>query len=95
MVLIINDKENKLEGVNWPNLVIFDDPCKVKTYKRGSYVVVMLGASVEDDGKLSGYDYMFEELLITLDVIAIITTADSEKLAELCEHYHIPLISVR
>ncbi len=94
MVLIISDRENNIRSDGNPNLVIFDGPCKVKTYKEGPFVILLLGARVEEDGRLSGYDYLFEELLLTLEVIAVIATEKSQKLIEICSRYHVPLIEV-
>ena len=93
MILIINNKNKTPDIEANPNVIIFDELCKIKKYNQQPYVILLLDIEIDKDGILVGYDYFFEELLIMLDVVAIITTKYSEKLQELCHYYKIPLIN--
>ncbi|MCK9537358.1 MAG: hypothetical protein M0R05_07265 [Bacilli bacterium] len=93
MILIINNKDKLLDIEADPRLIVFEDLCKIKKFNQEPYVILLLDVEIDKAGILSGYVYLFEELFITLDIVAVISTKHSKKLQELCQYYKIPLIN--
>jgi len=92
MILIIDNREQKLDIKANDKLKVIDDLCKIKKFEQRPYALLLLDVEVDGEGIIKGYNYYFEELLISLDIIAIITTKTSQKLQEICDYYKIPLI---
>ena len=94
MFIIFNTNEEKIKLHNAEDCIIFDDICNVKYLKDDDYILIIIDSVINEEGMLSNYDFVFEEILITLNVKMIITNIVSDKLRDITDFYKIPLVEV-
>jgi hypothetical protein len=93
MILIINhDKELNL--YNNKHFVVLKDICEIKHLKDEEYTVLLLDVDINDDGIIKELSSFFEEIIITLKVLAIISNKVNEKLREICSFHKISLLEI-
>ena len=95
MILIIqNDYLNT--SISIPDkFQIFKSICDVKTYREDTYTIVLVDINVSDDGVVEKYNFAFEELIVSLNVVTVISNKGSMKLQEVCNYYKIPLLVIK
>lgn len=91
MVLIIN-KDSTNINYNDENMIVLRSVCDLKTYECTSYTIVLIDIEIDDEGIVEKYNFSFEEIIITLDVVAVITNKKSNTLQEICNYHKIPLL---
>lgn len=94
MVLIIQDENTNVKFNDPYKFVFLKSACDLKTYRNGSYIIMLINIDVDDEGIVEKYDFHFEELIASLNVIAVITNKDSEKLREICTYYKLSLLQM-
>jgi len=93
MVLILNHEQ----GINLFNnqyFVVLKDLCEIKHLDDKEYTVLLLNIKINEDGLLEDFHYFFEEIVITLKVVAVITDHPHEKLREICAFHNISLLEI-
>lgn len=93
MVLIINHGRN-LEFLNAEQFVVLRDICELKKLQDAEYTVLLLDVDITDEGIIKELSAFFEEIVISLRVLAVITTRKSEKLREICSFHQISLLEI-
>jgi hypothetical protein len=93
MILIIQN-DNASNIYNNKDFFVLKDICKIKELKNPPYTVLLIDIMVDDDGLLEHFNYFFEEIIISLDCIAVITSKPSEKLREICDFHKISLLEI-
>lgn len=93
MVLIINH-DRKLNFLNDEKFVVLKDICELKNLQDEEYTVLLLDVDITDDGIIKELSCFFEEIVITLRVLAVITTKANEKLREICNFHKISLLEI-
>ena len=94
MFLVFNTNNDKLKIYNSNNFIVFDDVCSVKYLKDDEYILIIIDKDIEENGIMRDYNFLFEEILISINVKMIITNVKSEKLQEITDFYKIPLIVI-
>lgn len=94
MFIIFNTNNNKIKLYNADNCIIFDDICSLKYLENDEYILILIDSEVEENGVLKDYNFLFEEILISINVKSVITNTVSEKLHEITNFYKIPLIEI-
>ena len=94
MFLVFNTNNDKLKIYNSNNCIVFDDVCSVKYLKDDEYILIIIDKDIEENGIMRDYNFLFEEILISINVKMIITNVKSEKLQEITDFYKIPLIVI-
>lgn len=95
MFLVFNTESDKLKIYNEKNYIVFDDVCNVKYLKEDEYILIIIDKEFEENGIMRDYNFVFEEILISVNVKMIITNVDSSKLQEITDFYKIPLIVIK
>lgn len=95
MFIIFNTNSEKIKLYNAEDCIIFEDICNIKYLEDKDYILIIIDSDIDDNGVLQNYDFVFEEILITLNVKMIITNIVSEKLHEITDFYKIPLIELK
>ena len=93
MVLIINHGRH-LNFWNDEKFVVLKDICELKKLQDEEYTVLLLDVDINDEGIIKELSCFFEEIIISLRVLAVITTKTSEKLREICSLHNIPLLEI-
>lgn len=93
MVLIINHCRN-LNFLNNEKFVVLKDVCELKHLHDEDYTVLLLDVDINEDGIIRELSCFFEEILITLRVLAVITTKANDKLREICSFHKISLLEI-
>jgi len=94
MFIIFNTNNEKVKLYNAEDCIVFEDICNIKYLENKDYILIVIDSDIDDDGVLKNYDFVFEEILITLTVKMIITNIASDKLRDITDFYKIPLIEV-
>lgn len=94
MLLVIQNKESNTSIYGNENIVVLKSVCDLKTYRTGQYTILLVDIEIDENGVISKYNFAFEELIITLNVISIITNKSSSQLQNICNYYNIPLIEL-
>lgn len=95
MILIIQNGDTNTSFSIPEKFLVFKKICDVKTYGKEPYTIVLVDINVNDEGVVEKYNFMFEELIISLDVVTVITNKQSFKLQEICNYYKIPLLELK
>jgi hypothetical protein len=93
MVLIINHKQG-VNLYNYQHLVVLKDICEIKTLADTEYTVLLLDTHINEDGVIEELKCFFEEIVISLKVVAVITNKKNPKLQEICEFHQISLVEI-
>ncbi|MDD4000984.1 MAG: hypothetical protein PHX62_08870 [Bacilli bacterium] len=91
MVLIVHH-DKYLNLFNNEQFVVLNDICELKHFKEAEYTVLLLDVDINDDGILKELNCFFEEIVISLKIIAIITNKTNEKLREICSFHKLSLL---
>jgi hypothetical protein len=93
MILILNhDRDFNL--YNNKQFIRLKDACDIKKLEDGQYTVLMLDTEINNEGIIEELSMFFEELIISVNVVAVITTKASEKLREICNFHNISLLEI-
>ena len=92
MILIIQDEKSKLRFNDCSKFIQFKSICNVKTYSNIPYTILLIDININDEGVVEEFNFLFEELLISLDIVAVISNRYNNKLNEICSDYRVPLI---
>lgn len=91
MIIIIQNADN-LNLFNNQAFIELKDICQIKTFKEEPYTILLLNTKIADDGMVENFNFFFEEILITLSVVAVMTNTKSDKLREVCNFHQISLL---
>lgn len=95
MFVIFNGDNRKINLYNADGCVIFDDVCSLKYLNDDDYILILLDTVIEEDGSMKDYNFIFEEIIITINVKMIITNIENDKLKDISSFYKIPLIELK
>ena len=93
MILIIKS-EQSINLLNNEKFIVLNDICEIKHLQAEPYSILLLNVTIDDEGIIKEFNYYFEEIIISLDIVAIITTKPSKKLREICDFHHLSLLEV-
>jgi len=93
VVLIINN-EKDISIFNNKQFIQIKDICEIKELNESPYTVLLLDVAINDEGVIEEFNFFFEEIIITLDIIAVITNKENKKLREICDFHKISLLEI-
>lgn len=94
MILIIQNNDTNTRFNIPDKFLLFKRICDVKTYGQEPYTIILIDININDEGVVEKYNFPFEELIVSLNVVSVITNKQSIKLQEICNYYKIPLLEL-
>lgn len=93
MLVVIKSKESNIVNNN-KNMFVLNEICELKKIKDEGTVILLYDVCIDKDGIVENHNIFFEEILITLEINAIISNKVNDKLHEIADFYNILLISI-
>lgn len=71
-----------------------DNFCNLSEYNDENNILILYNINVNKRGIIKKYDYVLEEVFITLPINLVITNKCNNKIKEICKFYKIPLLKI-
>lgn len=68
--------------------------CNLSDYKDMKNILVLYNLKIDNKGIIKEYNYVLEEIFITLPIELLITNKCNAKLKEICSYYKIPILKL-
>lgn len=71
-----------------------DNFCNLNEYNDKNNILVLYNITINKKGIIKKYDYVLEEVFITLPIDLVVTNKCNNKLKEVCDFYKIPILKI-
>lgn len=89
MIIVIKDSEYNKEMIENDNIIYINSACELKNINDDQNILILINLDIDNNGIIKNYNFFLEEVLITINVDALISNIPSSKVEEICKFHKI------